>query len=215
MKTAKAKIRSFELWTDGKLHPASGRGTFESYDPSTGEVLAHIANAQVEDVRAAIASAHRAHEDGAWKNMMAVERGIYLKKIAKIIRDNAKELAELESLDVGKTLKQTTFIDVPTCADTFDYFSNVGPWLEPRQNILDAPVDSITAREPYGVVSCIIPWNYPLIMAAWKIAPALVAGNAVILKPSPLASVSLLALAEMIKDIGLPAGILNIVTTKE
>jgi len=215
MKTAKSKIRHYDLWTGGKIHPAFGKGTFASYNPSTGEVLAQLANAQIEDVRSAILSAHRAYEEGSWKNMTAAERGIYLKRIAKIIRDNAKELAELESLDVGKTLKQTTFIDVPTCADTFDFFSNVGHWLEPRQNIVDAPIDSVTEREPYGVVSCIIPWNYPLIMAGWKIAPALIAGNAVILKPSPLASVSLSALAEFIKDIGLPPGILNIVTTNE
>lgn len=135
--------------------------------------------------------------------------------IAKLIRENAKELAELESRDTGKTSKQTTFIDVPTCADTFEYFGNIANELDGKINPVQAAVQSRTEHEPMGVVGCIIPWNYPLIMAAWKMAPALIAGNTVVFKPSSAASVSVLRLAQIINTAGLPKGVVNVITSTD
>jgi len=211
MKQASLDILQLPLLINGQLKETQGGKCFDSINPSTGEVLAKVADASVEDMQNAIASAKAAFE--SWSGLSFKERGVYLNRIAQLIRENAKVLAELESLDVGKTSKQTTFIDVPTCADTFEYFATVGEELKSRVNHVPAPVESITEREPLGVVACIIPWNYPLIMSAWKVAPALIAGNTVILKPSSQASVSLLKLAQIIQESGLPKGVLNIVTT--
>jgi len=206
-------MKNYKLYINGKLE--EGSKSFDAIDPSVGDVFAKVSDASIDDMQKAICSAREAFDEGPWPKMTIAERGIYLKGIAKIIRDNAKELAELETQDVGKTSKQTTFIDVPTTADTFEYFSNVEKWLEDKENSIDAPVKSLTLREPIGVVGCIIPWNYPLIMLGWKVAPALIAGNTVVFRPSSQASVSIARLAELISNIGLPEGVLNIVTSKD
>jgi acyl-CoA reductase-like NAD-dependent aldehyde dehydrogenase len=205
--------KHFGMLIDGAIVSARDDGYFESVNPSNGEVFATVANATTEDMAAAIQAASAAFNKGTWKNFSLSERGIYLRKIAKLIREHAKELAELESLDTGKTLKQTTFIDVPTCADTFDYFGSLTNELEPKTNPVSAPVKSSTHFDPYGVVGSIIPWNYPLIMFAWKAAPALITGNAVVFKPSPLGSISIMRLAQILVESGLPKGVLNIVPT--
>lgn len=206
------EIKQFDLLINGRISPSKEGRYFDSLNPSTGEVLARVADASAADMEAAIAAARNAFDDGRWSGLTIRERGQYLHRIAQAIREKAKILAELESLDTGKTSKQSTFIDVPTCADTFEHFAGINAELKGSVNPVPAPVKSLTEREPIGVVGCIIPWNYPLIMAAWKIAPALMAGNTIVLKPSPLASVSILKLAEIIRDIGLPDGVLNIVT---
>lgn len=206
-------IQQFDLLINGQLRPASHGGYFDSINPSTGEVFARVADAAPEDVQKAIAYARAQFEKGGWPQLSVAQRGIYLKRIASLIRKNAKELADLESRDTGKTSKQTTFIDVPTCADTFDYFGNITGDLDRAINPVPAAVKSVTEHEPMGVVGCIIPWNYPLIMAAWKIAPALIAGNSVILKPSSTASVSILRLAQLINEAGLPPGVVNVITS--
>ncbi len=205
--------QQFDLLVGGGLVPASSGKYFEPVNPSTGEAFARVADATPEDVKKAIASGRTQFDQGAWRNMSVAERGIYLRKIADLIRKNAKELADLESANIGKTLKQSSFIDVPTAADCFEYFGSLETLAKDRQNPVTDSVKSLTTFEPMGVVSCIIPWNYPLIMAAWKIAPALIAGNAVILKPSSIGCASIMRLAQLVKDSGLPAGILNIVAT--
>ena len=123
-------------------------------------------------------------------------------KIAGLIRDNAKELADLECASTGKTIKHTTFIDVPTAAETFEYFGNLSGNLTNETVKNSSPVFSILEREPVGVVVAIIPWNYPLIMSAWKLAPALLAGNTVVLKPSRAACASVMLLAKLIRSGG-------------
>lgn len=208
-----ADIRQLDLFIDGQFSPARRKQYFESVNPSDGRMIAKVADANIDDMEAAIAAARRAFDNGIWPTLSVAERGIYLKKIAKLIRQHAKELAMLESTDTGKTIKQCTLIDVPTCADTFEYFGGISSDYEIVDNKVDAPVKSQTQREPMGVIAAIIPWNYPLIMAAWKIAPALVTGNTIVLKPSPLASVSVLRLAEIFKEAGMPEGVINIVTT--
>ncbi|MFA5089017.1 MAG: aldehyde dehydrogenase family protein [Candidatus Omnitrophota bacterium] len=205
----------FSLFINGRLRPAENNAYFESTDPSTGEVFAQVADGSVADMRQAISAARKAFEVGPWPRFSVRERGVYLSKIAGLIRENAKILADLECADTGKTIKHTTFIDVPTVADTFDYFGQATLSLEPESLSLSAPVQSNIEHEPVGVVGCLIPWNYPLIMFGWKVAPALMAGNAVILKPSQLASVSILKLAAIIERAGLPEGVLNIVATAQ
>ncbi len=230
--------QQFDLLVNGELVAAASGKYFELVNPSTGEVFARAADATPEDVQKAIAHARAQFDRGNWRGMSVAERGIYLKKIAALIRKSAKDLADLESANIGKTLKQSSFIDVPTAADCFDYFSDVGavrpdapissvgtpteqsgrrsePPLQPRVNPVDAPVKSLTAFEPMGVVACIIPWNYPLIMAAWKMAPALLAGNTIVFKPSSIGCASVMRLAQLIRESGLPAGVVNIVTTTD
>ena len=186
---------------------------FDCLNPSTGEVMAQMAQATVSDIQKAVAAARWAFDAGEWSGLSIKERGQFLRKIAGLIRDNAKVLADLECLSTGKTIKQTTFIDVPTAADCFEYFANVSEILKGEQIPVGDPVLNVVSREPVGVVVCIIPWNYPLIMAAWKIAPALIAGNTVVFKPSPLGSVSIMKLAQIIEKAGLPKGVLNFVTS--
>ncbi len=207
-------MKKYQLYINGQLVPSQGDKFFQSINPSSEEVFAEIADASLEDMQAAIKSAREAFDKETWRDLTVKERGAYLIQIADLIRDNAKELADLETGDTGKTIKQTTFIDVPTCADTFEYFGKVTSQLNGHINAVPAPVKSLTQREPIGVVGGIIPWNYPLIMAAWKMAPALIAGNTVVFRPSSQASVSVMKLAEIIAQVELPKGVLNIVSSK-
>ncbi|MCB9771273.1 MAG: aldehyde dehydrogenase family protein [Candidatus Omnitrophica bacterium] len=213
MTTIKTQIQEFKFSVNGNLRHGRDGKFFDCVNPSTGDVFAKVADASVEDMKDAIASARYAFDCGEWSGFKPEDRGKYLAQFANLIRENAKLLAELEMLSTGKTLKHTTFIDVPTCADTFEYFAGAGALLNDVPNPVSGPVKSVTAYEPMGVVGSIIPWNYPLIMLAWKIAPALLAGNTVVLKPSSLASVSIAKFAEIIEQAGLPKGVLNIVTT--
>ncbi len=209
------QLRQFDLLINGGIVGSSSGKYFDLVNPSTGEVFARVADACPEDVKKAISDARQKFDEGTWRGMSVAERGIYLKKIAALIRKHAKELADLESVNIGKTLKQSSFIDVPTAADCFEYFGSLEALPKDRQNSVTDPVKSLTTFEPMGVVSCIIPWNYPLIMAAWKIAPALIAGNSVVFKPSSIGCASIMRLAQLVKESGLPAGILNVVTTTD
>ena len=206
-------VRQFGLLINGDIKLAETGSYFDSINPSTGEVFAQAADATVDDMQAAIRSARAAYDSGRWSRLSVADRGKYLVKIAQLIRVNAKELADLETRDTGKTTKQTTFIDIPTCADTFEYFGKITTELDRKINPVQATVKSVTDYEPIGVVGCIIPWNYPLIMAGWKMAPALAAGNTVIFKPSSTASVSILRLAQIIEEAHLPSGVVNIVSS--
>lgn len=187
---------------------------FESINPSTGEAFGRVPDAGKEEMARAILSARKAFDTGTWPGLSIWERRQYLNRIAQLIREHAKELAELECQDTGKTIKQTTFIDVPTMADTFEYFGGASDKLKGDVNPVPAPVKSITEREPIGVIGSIIPWNYPLIMVGWKAAPALLAGNTVILKPSSKASISVMKFAQIIRQAGLPDGVLNIISSR-
>ncbi len=212
MSKTQTEMLKIKLFYDGQcLDPFEGKA-LEAINPSTGKPFALIARASQQDVDQAVCSARKAFDEGPWPRMSVKKRQEYLKKISQCIRKNAKELAELETLDTGKTSKQTTFIDVPTCADTFDYFSNLDDPLKEERLSVAAPVKSTLIREPLGVVACIIPWNYPLIMFGWKVAPALLAGNTIVFKPSQYASVSIMRLMELFPNIDLPAGVLNVIT---
>lgn len=207
-------IQNFDLLINGKIVPAKGGQYFDAINPSNGEVIARIADASTEDIHRSVLAARQYFDKNWEEGVISVnERARELKAAAQLIRDHAKELADLESLDCGKTIKQTTFIDIPTAADTFDYFANAADLLRNELISVTAPSLCMVQREPAGVVAAIIPWNYPLIMTAWKIAPALLCGNSVILKPSPLASLSVVRLAQLIAQAGLFTGSLSVVSS--
>ena len=216
MKTLEVQFQQFDLWVGGKVTPAQDGRYFDLINPSNGKPFAQVADASLWDMQNAISAARRAFDQDLWSKMTVAERGIYLKKIAQGIRKRAKELADLETANGGKTLKQTTFIDVPTAADTFEYFGSISEEHFTRENKISGwPVKSLTILEPMGVVGLIIPWNYPLIEAAWKMAPALAVGNTVILKPSSTACASVMKLAQIIQEARLPDGVVNIMATKD
>src|SRR6266566_2102556 len=198
-------------WVDA----VSGK-TFPSYDPSTGEVLANVAEGDKADIDLAVKAARKAFE-GAWRKMTASDRGRLIWKLGDLIEAHLEEFAYLESLDNGKPLTVARAADVPLAAELFRYMAGWATKLEGNTIPLSVPYTpkakylSYTLRGPVGVVGQIIPWNFPLLMAAWKLGPALAAGNTVILKPAEQTPLSALKLGEMIIEAGFPEGVINIV----
>ncbi|MEM7700082.1 MAG: aldehyde dehydrogenase family protein [Verrucomicrobiota bacterium] len=195
--------KQYELFIDGKFTSASGGKTFWSINPATGKRLARIARAENEDVDRAVASARRAYEK-TWGPMSPRERGKYLFRIARLIQEKARELAVLESMDGGKPIKESRDVDLPLVAAHFFYYAG---WADKLAYAFPGKTP-----EPIGVAGQVIPWNFPLLMAAWKIAPALACGNTVVLKPAETTSITALHLAEIFEEAGLPPGVVNIVT---
>jgi acyl-CoA reductase-like NAD-dependent aldehyde dehydrogenase len=204
--------RPHKLLIDDQWVAAASGKTFPVYDPATGSVIAEIAEADKEDVDRAVRAARRAFDAGPWRRMAASERGRLLWKLAELLEENLEEFAELESVDNGKPLKVARTADVPLAVDMFRYMGGWAtkisgttiPWSVPNEYL------SYTVREPVGVVAQIIPWNFPLLMAAWKLAPALAAGCTVILKVAEQTPLSALRLGELIQEAGFPKGVVNI-----
>ncbi|MFU2208975.1 aldehyde dehydrogenase family protein [Solidesulfovibrio sp. C21] len=202
---------TYKLFIDGKWVESSCGKTFEATNPANGETLATCANACPGDVDMAVAAAWDAFP--AWKKTSPQERAAMLNKIADLIDENAEHLAMVETCDNGKPIRETRNIDVPLSSDHFRYFASVVRTEEGRAAMIDDQTMSIILREPIGVVGQIIPWNFPLLMAAWKISPALAAGDCVVIKPSIETSLSLLELAKLMEQV-LPAGVVNVITGK-
>lgn len=199
----------YDLYINGQWVPASDGKVFTAYNPATGEKLAECAEATKEDVDAAVKAAWAAFP--AWRDMGIAERAGILEKIADIIDENAELLATIESMDNGKPIRETMAIDVPYSSDHFRYFAGAIRVEEGKASVLDGNMMSLILREPIGVVCQIVPWNFPFLMAAWKLAPALAAGNCIVFKPSSTTSLSVLTLVKLIGHL-LPPGVLNIVT---
>jgi phenylacetaldehyde dehydrogenase len=207
------------LLIDGEwVEAASGR-TFQTIDPATEEVLAEIAQGEAEDVERAVRAARRAFRHGSeWRRMTPSDRGRLIHGIGDLILENADELATLESMDNGKPRAVARVADVALAADIFHYMAGWTTKLEGNTipiSALTAPgkqFHAYTRREPIGVVGQIIPWNFPLLMAAWKLAPVLACGCTVVLKPAEQTPLSALRLGELMQEAGLPAGVVNIVT---
>ncbi len=199
-------------WTDA----ASGK-TFSTPNPATGETLAHIAEGDAEDINRAVGAARRAFEDSEWSRMTPSDRGRMIWKIGDLILEHAEELAQLESLDNGKPYAVARGADVPLAADLFHYMAGWATKIEGQTIDISVPYmpganfHSYTLREPIGVVGQIIPWNFPLLMAAWKLGPALTTGCTVVLKPAEQTPLTALRLAELIAEAGIPAGVVNVV----
>ncbi|MGO8072603.1 aldehyde dehydrogenase family protein [Rhizobium leguminosarum] len=204
-----------ELYIDGQwVKPAKG-GTCEVINPATEEVIHRIAAATAEDVDLAVKAARRAFDRDGWPKLTGAQRAGYLRAIADGIRARQAEIARLEVLDNGKPFPEADW-DVADAAGCFDFYAGLAEQLDnnPEEAIAlpNARFTSKAVREPIGVAGAIIPWNYPLLMAAWKVAPALAAGCTVVLKPAELTSLTALELAAVADEAGLPAGVLNIVT---
>src|SRR5690349_8574464 len=198
------------------VEAVSGK-TFPTYDPSTGEVLATVAEGDKADIDLAVKAARKAFE-GPWRKMSASQRGRLIWKLGDLIDEHVEEFAYLESLDNGKPLTVARAADVPLAADLFHYMAGWATKLEgntiplPVPYTPDAQYHAYTRREPIGVVAQIIPWNFPLLMAAWKLGPVLTAGCTVVLKPAEETPLSALRLAQLCLEAGLPPGVLNVVT---
>jgi len=201
-----------KLLIDGRWVAASSGKTFDSIDPATGEVLARVAEGDKADIDAAVKAARRAFENGPWTKMSASERGRIIWKIADLLEEHTEEFAELETLDNGKPISVSRVADVPLAVDLFRYMAGWSTKIEGSTIPIAGPFFAYTRREPIGVVGQIIPWNFPLLMAAWKLGPALATGCTVVLKPAEQTPLSAVRLGELAMEAGLPPGVLNIVT---
>ncbi|HWN62595.1 MAG TPA: aldehyde dehydrogenase family protein, partial [Streptosporangiaceae bacterium] len=207
-----------QLFIDGQWTDAASGQTFDTPNPATGETLASVAEGDAEDINRAVRAARRAFEDGPWSRMTTSDRGRLIWKIGDLILEHADELAQLESLDNGKPVGVARAADVPLAADLFHYMAGWATKIEGNTINISVPYmpganfHSYTLREPVGVVGQIIPWNFPLLMAAWKLGPALTTGNCVVLKPAEQTPLSALRLGELLQEAGLPDGVVNIVT---
>ncbi len=193
----------YDLFINGKWEKPDSGVYFASINPANEEKLAEVAHANEKDIDKAVKAARKAYEN-VWSKLSGKERGKYLFRIARMIQEKAREFAVIETLDGGKSIRESRDIDVPLAANHFFYYAGWADKLEyafPNRK-----------AESLGVAGQIIPWNFPLLMAAWKIAPALAAGNTVVLKPAETTSLTALKLAEIIQESGLPAGVVNIVT---
>ncbi len=200
---------TYKLFIDGQWVDGKEGKTFNSYCPANGELLATCVDAGKEDVDLAVDAAWKAYK--TWKDVSPQERSRMLLKIADLIDANAEKLALIETLDNGKPIRETTAVDVPLSSDHFRYFAGAVRTEEGKAVMIDKDTLSIILREPIGVVGQIIPWNFPLLMGAWKIAPALAAGDTVVIKPSSATSLSLLEFAKLLAEV-LPPGVVNVIT---
>jgi phenylacetaldehyde dehydrogenase len=197
----------------GQWVEARSGKTFETFNPATGEVLAHVAEGDRADIDQAVAAARKAFENGPWPDMSPSERGRLMWKLSDLIEQHHQELAELETLDNGKPLLFSRIVDVPTAVDVFRYMAGWATKVEGNTIPISArgKYFAYTLRDPVGVVGQIIPWNFPLIMASWKLAPALAVGCTCVLKPAEQTSLTALRLGELIQKAGFPDGVVNIV----
>jgi phenylacetaldehyde dehydrogenase len=203
---------------DGEWVSAASGKLFDVFNPAEASVIARVPDSDTEDISRAVRSARRAFESGPWRKMTPSERGKLVWRIGDLILQNADELAELESLDNGKPRAVARVADVPLAADLFHYMAGWATKIEGNTIPISVPYapgsqfHAFTLREPVGVVGQIIPWNFPLLMAAWKLGPALATGNCVVLKPAEQTPLSALRLGELLLEAGVPEGVVNIVT---
>jgi 4-(gamma-glutamylamino)butanal dehydrogenase len=196
---------------DGAYVAAADGATFAKISPIDGKVFAQVADCGPADIDRAVASARRAFDSGVWRDADPVKKKKVLLRFADLIREHGEELALLETLDVGKPIANALAVDVPFCANCIQYYAEFADKLA-DEIAPTGPNDlAIVRKEPLGVVGAIVPWNYPLIIAAWKLGPALVAGNSVVLKPAEQSPLGALLLGRLGKEAGLPDGVLNVV----
>src|SRR5271165_1160133 len=208
---AKPSVKTYQNYIHGQWTPSSSGETFPVVDPSTEEVIAEVASASPADVHKAVDAARAAFDSGAWPQTTAQDRGRILFKLADKVRQNAAMLAEIEARNTGKPIVEAEYdiVDVATC---FEYYGGLATKVTGQVLPVPANAVSLSLKEPIGVAGQIIPWNYPLMMAAWKLAPALAAGCTCVLKPAEQTPLSVLELAKHFEACGLPNGVVNIVT---
>ncbi len=207
---ARARIET-RLFIDGRFVDAAKGGRFTTVNPATGEPLAEMSAGTGDDIDRAVGAAKRAFKSGAWSRMAPRQRMEILYRFATLVEQHAESLAVLETLDMGKPIADVVSVDLPAVIDTIRFMSECVDKIEGAVTNTEAGVMHMVLREPLGVVGAISPWNYPLLMATWKIAPALAAGNTVVLKPAEQAPMTCLRLAELFVEAGGPPGVLNVV----
>jgi len=204
-------VKTYQLYINGEFVAPQAAATLDVLDPATSEVLGRIPDASPADVDRAVKAARTAFDEGPWKDATAQERGRILLKLANIVRDRTDELAELETRNTGKPIVEAEF-DIADVATCFEYYGGLATKI--HGDVIPVPDNamSLALREPIGVAGQIIPWNYPLLMASWKLAPAICAGCTMVLKPAEQTPLTVLELASSFNDAGLPPGVVNIVT---
>ena len=206
-----AVIRPGQLYIGGQWVDSHAGKTFTTINPATERPLTEVAEGRAEDVDRAVHAARGAFVEGDWARMSGSDRGRILWRIGDLLESRLSEIAAIEVLDSGKTITEATRVDLPMAADCFRYFAGWAGKIEGETIPVRAPTLNYTLREPLGVVGQIIPWNFPILLAAWKVAPALAAGNTVVLKPAEQTPLTALRLAAICEEAGLPAGVLNVV----
>jgi acyl-CoA reductase-like NAD-dependent aldehyde dehydrogenase len=208
---ARAMHYQTQAFIDGRFVPAASGQTFACISPRDGLEIARIAACDKDDVNSAVASARRAFESGVWRDKHPRARKATLLKLARLIEDHADDLALLESLDMGKPIRDSRSIDIPLSARCLQYYAEAIDKIYDQVGPSGQQAMSLILREPLGVIAAVVPWNFPLMMAVWKIAPALATGNCVVLKPAEQSSLTAIKLAELSAMAGLPPGVLNVV----
>jgi len=206
-----ADVKTYEMLIGGEWVASKSSKTFPVFDPSTEEVIARVPDANAEDVNRAVAAAKAAFEDGPWATTTAQERGRILFRLAEKVRQNAGMLAELECRNSGKPIVEAEF-DINDVATCFEYYGGLATKVVGYVNPVPDNAMSLSLKEPMGVAGQIVPWNYPLTMAAWKLAPALAAGCTCVLKPAEQTPLTALELAKWFDEVGLPKGVVNVIT---
>lgn len=196
---------------DGRMTRSLSGNMFTSYNPATGMKITEITSCGASDVDLAVTAARKAFQDGRWSKKTPVQRKEVMLRFCALIRENEYELAVLESLDSGKPIRDTAQIDVPETANCIAWHAEAADKLEDQMTAAGSNVVSMIVREPIGVVGAILPWNFPMMMAAWKLGPILATGNSVVVKPAQLTSLTMLRMAELAMEAGIPEGVLNVV----
>ena len=196
---------------DGAYVPALSGKTFAKTSPIDGQVFAEVADCDAADIDRAVAAARRSFESGVWRDADPQIRKKALLRFAELIREHTDEIALLETLDIGKVIANAIAVDVPFCANCIQYYAELADKMYDEVAPVGAHDVAMVRKEPLGVVGAIVPWNYPLIITAWKIGPALVAGNSVVLKPAEQSPLGAIYLAGLAKEAGVPDGVFNVV----
>ncbi|MGE7185745.1 aldehyde dehydrogenase family protein [Peribacillus sp. NPDC006672] len=203
--------KKYQLFIDGKWVDSLSGKTFESLNPATDEVNAVVAEAGPEDVDLAVKAARKAFESGLWAEMTPGDRGRLLNKVAQALWEKAEMLAEVESQDNGLPINETKFIAMPAMIDVLEFYAGLANKVQ--GSTLASPNNrfNFTLKEPIGVVGAIVPWNFPLMLTMWKLAPALAAGNTIVIKPAEQTPVSILELVKIFQEVGIPNGVINVI----
>src|SRR5438477_6155633 len=206
----KTEVRTYQMYVNGEWVESKSSKTFPVYEPATEEVIAQVPDSNADDVNRAVAAAKSAFEDGPWASTTAQERGRVLFRLAEKIRQNAAPLAELEARNCGKPIVEAEY-DINDVATCFEYYGGLATKILGYVNPVPDNAVSLSLKEPVGVAGQIITWNYPLMIAAWKLAPALAAGCTCVLKPAEQTPLTALEIAKWFAEVGLPPGVVNVI----
>ncbi|MEA2586264.1 MAG: betaine-aldehyde dehydrogenase, partial [Thermomicrobiales bacterium] len=205
------EIKTYQMVIGGESLPALNGETFETVSPASNQVIGRVPKAGASDVERAVKAARRAFDEGPWSRFTPLERKRALDRVATMLRERIDEIARLETMNCGKIIVESRN-DVTASANCFEYYASLAPHIRGEQLPMNGPLLDYTTREPFGVCAQIVPWNFPLLMAAWKVAPALAAGNTVVLKPASATPITAIVLAEICREAGIPDGVVNVVT---